>query len=279
MRGARITVIALHCSGGGAGQWRTLHAALGPKCELVTPEHYGSDSVGPWPGEHPFSLCDEAARIVHIVDASSAPVHLVGHSYGGAVALQVALERPRRLASLSVYEPCAFPLLRELGEPGERALADLRSVAARMMTGLADGAYVRAAQSFVDYWSGSGAWTTLRASARTSVVRWVAKAPLEFHALVAPDAPRPAYASLDCPTLIMRGEHAPLPTRLIADALQTCMPRAWREVIEGAGHMGPLTHSATVNALVGRHIARFGFEGHGEGDVSPTGPGELVATI
>jgi len=43
--------------------------------------------------------------------------------------------------------------------------------------------------------------------------------------------------------------------------------------------MGPLTHSATVNALIGRHIARFGFEGHGEGDVSPTGPGELVATI
>ena len=148
-----------------------------------------------------------------------------------------------------------------------------------MMAGLADGAYVRAAQSFVDYWSGSGAWTALRASARRSVVRWVTKAPLEFHALIAPDAARPGYANLDCPTLIMRGEHASLPTRLIADALQTCMPRAWREVIEGAGHMGPLTHSATVNALIGRHIARFAFEGHDEREVSSIGPGELLATI
>src|SRR3954469_13934464 len=123
MTGAPIKVIALHCSGGGAAQWRTLHAALGTTYELVTPEHYGSDSAGRWPGEHPFSLCDEAARIVDIVDASSAPVHLIGHSYGGAVALQVALERPRQAATLSVYEPCAFSLLRELGEPGERALA------------------------------------------------------------------------------------------------------------------------------------------------------------
>ena len=37
-------VIALHCSGAGAGQWRQLGDALDSHYELAAPEHYGCDS-------------------------------------------------------------------------------------------------------------------------------------------------------------------------------------------------------------------------------------------
>ena len=53
-------VIALHCSGAGAGQWRQLGDTLGRAYEVLTPEHYGRESTGPWPGEHAFTLADEA---------------------------------------------------------------------------------------------------------------------------------------------------------------------------------------------------------------------------
>src|SRR6266516_1098475 len=43
----------------------------------------------------------------------TAPVHLIGHSYGGGVALRVAVERSNRIASLTLYEPTAFQ-----GSPG-----------------------------------------------------------------------------------------------------------------------------------------------------------------
>src|SRR6266536_155294 len=43
----------------------------------------------------------------------TAPVHLIGHSYGGGVALRVAVERSNRIASLTLYEPAAFQ-----GSPG-----------------------------------------------------------------------------------------------------------------------------------------------------------------
>jgi len=98
-------VIALHCSGAGAGQWRALGEALDARHGLVTPEHYGCDSVGPWTGAHAFTLADEAARTIEVIDRSDCKVHLVGHSYGGAVALRAAIERPSRIASLSLYEP------------------------------------------------------------------------------------------------------------------------------------------------------------------------------
>jgi len=249
-----------------------LQSALAPDCEVLTPEHYGSESVGPWSGEHAFTLHDEAAHVVEILADRDGPVHLVGHSYGGAVALQVALEWPHRVATLSLYEPCAFRLLRDLGEPGERALFELRSVAAQMMAGVADGAYARTAESFVDYWSGPGTWTTLRASARASVIRWVTKAPLDFRATVGATADARAYAGVRCRTLIMRGERAPTCTRLIADALESTLSNARLELIKGAGHMGPLTHSEAVNAAIARHIRSAGRAEAG------SSPPELLAT-
>src|SRR5262245_15333862 len=101
-------VIALHCSGAGAGQWRQLAEALGPTHNLTAPEHYGCDSSGPWTGSGAFTLADEAARTFELIDRSERRVHLIGHSYGGGVALHVALARPGRIASLTVYEPSAF---------------------------------------------------------------------------------------------------------------------------------------------------------------------------
>ena len=118
------TVIALHCSGSGAGQWRALAEALAPQAALVAPEQYGTVSAGPWPGTKAFSLADEAQHIIGLLDDAAQPVHLVGHSYGGGVALHAALARPDAVASVSLYEPSAFYLLRAAGAAAAKELAD-----------------------------------------------------------------------------------------------------------------------------------------------------------
>jgi pimeloyl-ACP methyl ester carboxylesterase len=249
-------VIALHCSGSGAGQFRALGEALDARHGLVTPEHYGCDGVGPWTGAHTFTLADEAARTIELIDRSDWKVHLVGHSYGGAVALRAAIERPGRVASLSLYEPTAFHLLKGLGERGMRALAEIRAVAARTAQGVITGNYRGAAVSFIDYWGGPGAWAALRPATQSAVTRWMPKAPLDFRALIDEPTRATRYAGLRIPTLIFRGEKAPAPTRLIAEALQAAMPAARTEIVAGAGHMGPLTHTKEVNAAIVQHIAR-----------------------
>jgi pimeloyl-ACP methyl ester carboxylesterase len=55
--------------------------------------------------------------------------------------------------------------------------------------------------------------------------------------------------------LILRGEHAPTPTRLIAEGLAELLPAVRLLVVDGAGHMGPLTHAREVCAPIMRHIA------------------------
>jgi pimeloyl-ACP methyl ester carboxylesterase len=247
-------VIALHCSGSGAGQWRALGTALDSRHGLVTPEHYGCEGVGPWTGTHAFTLADEAARTIQIIDRSDWKVHLVGHSYGGAVALRAAIERPARIASLTLYEPTAFHLLKTIGDRGMPALAEIRAIAARTAQGVITGNYRGAAVSFVDYWSGPGTWATLRPAVQEAVTRWMPKAPLDFRALIEEPTRASRFALLRFPTLILRGEHAPGPTRLIAETLNTMVPSARLEVIAGAGHMGPITHARDVNAAIVRQI-------------------------
>lgn len=247
-------VVALHCSGAGPSQWRRLGDTLGGGTAFVAPEHYGGESAGPWCGDHAFTLADEAARTIALIDGTESPVHLVGHSYGGGVALHAALARPNRIASLALYEPSAFHLLWQLDRAAE-ALAEIQAVAYAVADGVVTGDYRGAAATFVDYWGGPTAWAAMRPAAQDALVRWMPMAPPEFSALFKEPTPAADYARLRCPLLVIRGEHAPAPTRLIADALPRLCLSARSAVVAGAGHMGPLTHAAEVNALIATHIA------------------------
>ncbi len=178
-----VPVIALHCSGADGGQWRKLAAALGLRYELFAPSFIGCADIGPWTGERAFTLADEARAVIGLVDVLATPVHLVGHSYGGGVALKVASARPSAIASLTLYEPSAFHLLRQIGERGRGATAEIEAVAAAVGAGLVSGAYQAAAAHFVDYWNGAGAWAALRPNVRDALIRWLPKAPLDFRAL------------------------------------------------------------------------------------------------
>ncbi len=250
----RERVIALHCSGAGAGQWRSLGETLGQGYELLAPEHYGCESTGPWTGEHAFTLADEAERSIALIDESREKVHLVGHSYGGGVALNVALSRPGKIATMTLYEPTAFHLLRQMGEPGAKAFAEISAVARRVSQCLITGDYRAGVAEFVDYWSEPGSWGAMRPAAQQALIRWAPKGPLDFHALIQETTHAEAYRALGFPVLILRGEHAPLPTRVISERLLELLPRSRLKVVAGAGHMGPLTHAAKVSELISRQI-------------------------
>jgi pimeloyl-ACP methyl ester carboxylesterase len=249
-------VIALHCSGSAGRQWNKLGLALGDRCRLVAPDLIRSAAVAQWRAGHRFRLADETALLVDIVDAQDGPVHLVGHSYGGGVALRLACERPARIASLSLYEPSAFFLLQWMGAQGRPALEEIQSLSAGVTRDVAAGGTSAAACRFIDYWNGAGTWDGMKMQSKAELMEYVPKAPLEFGALL--DEPtRPfAFTRFACPVLLMRGARGPAPTALIAQALCSMMRNAVLENIRDAGHMGPVTHADRVNDLIAAHVFR-----------------------
>lgn len=256
--GGTVPVVALHCSGATAGQWRHLKETLGAGYTLYAPEHYGCASAGPWTGLGRFTLADEATRTLALIEALSEPVHLVGHSYGGGLALHIALalvqERPAQIASLSLYEPSAFNLLPYFDIEGHRGHKEISALTKAVNDHIVIGDYRSAACVFVDYWGGPGAWETTPKKIKDGIIRWMPKASLDFAALINEPVSLGELAQFDVPTVLIRGAYAPAPTRVIAENLSAITGNSKLRVVDGAGHMGPLTHPVPVNELIVGHI-------------------------
>ncbi len=110
------------------------------------------------------------------------------------------------------------------------------------------------ARRFIDYWSGVGAWNRFSPEQQASMSTKAAMVLANFEALL---AERNLFASLrhlDLPALCLYGEESPLTTVAIANILGELMPDIAVQKLSGLGHMGPITHSDTVNDEIERFL-------------------------
>ncbi len=261
--GSGETVVLLHATASSGSQWRTLFDSLRGSWHLVAPDLYGYGETDPWPGTLPFSLSQEAALIDAVLPADGHPVHLVGHSYGGAVALRFAMQQPQRVRSLVLIEPVALHLLwdeapNEVNRPLFREVRTIASAVARAAT---RGDYRSAAARFIDYWNGKGAWSRLDPALQADLARRIPKIALDFWAAMTEASAAADYRGIGAPALVLRGSRSPAPARRIAEIVAENLHCARLQTIEDAGHMLPLTHTETVNAAIAAHLQRWRSEG------------------
>lgn len=245
--GSGDTVVLLHSSGSSATQWRALAEKLSPRYRVIAPNLYGYGATAQWPGRGPFHLESEAALVLALLERANGRVHLIGHSYGGAVALHVAGLRGHLLRSLTLIEPVAFHLLK--GTDGA-ALAEITDVAEGVVRAVSRGELFDGFGRFVDYWSGPGAWAAVPAEKRPAMAAHLPKVALEFHATLNEPARLKDFRDMMVPTLLLHGTNSPLPTRRICELLARTLPDARLNPIVDAGHMAPITHRDAVNAMV-----------------------------
>ena len=241
-----IPVLLLHCSGSSGAQWRSLIEALGTRYSAHAPDLTSAPSLA--------TIAEPLFRTFN------KPVHLVGHSYGGAVALHMARARPWLFRSLTLIEPSAFHLLRDGDAIDHRALAEISAVASRVKADLARGEYMEGYGRFVDYWSGPGSWEAMSADKRAALAIQLERIALEFDALLGDPAGIEEIANLSIPTLLVQGGRTELPSRCICQRLRITLPGAKFRVVQGAGHMLPLTHRDAVNALIAEHLEIHSFQ-------------------
>jgi len=255
--GSQATVICLHSSGSSGGQWTALRTQLGAELQVLTPDFHGHGAGPAWHGFDEDIVAADAARVVRLAGAVAGDVHLVGHSYGGAVALRVALYHPESVASVAIYEPVVFRLLFDYHRR-RRPAAEIIEVASDMRRQLQSGNTAGAAARFVDYWGGGGAWRAMSVSRQAGVMKCMSVITAHFAAL-ASDAPGLSdYRSVRTPVLMLFGSEMRAPIRRIGELLRFALPNATFDTMATMGHMGPITHSEVVAQRVARFVRGYG---------------------
>lgn len=244
--GAGPGVVCLHSNASSSGQWRALMDALRPKFLVLAPDSYGAGRSPAWPAGRRLTLRDEVALLEPaFARAGAAPFSLVGHSYGGGVALVAALIHRKRLRAMALYEPTLFSLVEKPDE-----VDGIRNAVAAASAALGGGDTLGAARCFIDFWMGEGSFDGMPERLRAATAESVRNIQGWKDALFDEPTPLAAFADLNVPVLLMVGKDSPLSSRAVARRLEGVLPRVEMLEFEGLGHMGPVTHPEEVNAAI-----------------------------
>lgn len=244
--GSGRPVLLLHSSMSSHRQWLGLASdlATGQHCFLPDLTGYGGLEL---PTQQPWSFEAEAQALLQQLPAQlrHEPLDVVGHSYGGALALHLARCHQLQINKLVLFEPVAFHLLPQIADAGAlwqevRTLADA----------LPDLPAEAAAQRFIDYWQQEGFFAALPQRMQQQLTAQVAKVTLDFQALSQEPASLEDYAdAIQGKVLLLTGRSSKAPAQRIAQALAEALPQAEFVALD-CGHMGPVTEPGLVNPLI-----------------------------
>ncbi|MCZ6546166.1 MAG: alpha/beta hydrolase [Chloroflexi bacterium] len=249
-------VILLHSSSSHSGQWKQLSDQISDKFRVLAPDLHGYGKSDPLPTDDRPYFRHDTAIVSMLMGMLDAPVHLVGHSLGGTIAVRSALERPERVVSLTLIEPVLFNLLEESEDPTRTEYLQL---AHAMMVLVRFGDRERAARLFLDYWGGPGGLDGMDDDTRGYVVRTIDRVADDWFGIsaYAPGALTAAdLHAVSSPTLLLCGEKTRSSMRRISAILRKTLPEVEYREIPEAGHLSPITHPARVNEIVIEFLKR-----------------------
>jgi pimeloyl-ACP methyl ester carboxylesterase len=257
----RETVVLLYGSAGSSALWRHTKSALRPSYRCIAPDLIGYGTSAAWPSYASFGLDAELRAIEPLLQCCAETFHLVGYSYGGVLALHLALANPPRVRSLTLIEPVFFAALKYAGD--WTSYLQFCGVRDEFVSTLAGDERELAMRRFVDFWMGDGAWTRLSADARANMLKVADKIVLDWQASFAADPGRARLSVLAARTLLVRGSDSPRPMRSLVDALHVIMPGSARTVVEGANHLLPLTYADVLTSAILTNL-RAGAQRHSD---------------
>jgi pimeloyl-ACP methyl ester carboxylesterase len=210
---------------------------------------YGYGGTPPWSSDVPQTLNDQARLVEAALPSHVDSVFLVGHSFGGSVAMKVAARLGDRVAGLVLLETNPFYLLEQAGcKDAFAEAADLRDCIKEFG---ARGEWSTAAERFADYWGGTGSWQRMSAERRAAFAVAIKPNYFEWDAVMNETTTAEQWARLlPQSTLLITARDTTLPIREIAAILRLACPQWTSEKISSGGHLAPLSHPELVNPLV-----------------------------
>ena len=251
--GSGASVVLLHAGAGSGRQWAKTARLLEARFRVIAPDLWGFGGTERWSGDQELTHDHQAFLVAQVIKyLCKEPVHLVGHSYGGATAVRLILKDRELVRTAVLIEPILTPLLQLAGEEKlfreyfDMAQAFLENVAARNLD--------EAWRIFLDYRNGPGTWQALPEPSKERFRDTTESTVAGFRSNLRNSTSLKDLQQLSLPTLVMCGEKTTVPDRRLTEILRDHIPQCRYEIIPGAEHMSPLSHPALIAESIERHI-------------------------
>lgn len=240
--------VFVHGSAGAGAQWRDIAALLPPSAPCLCPDLVGYGS-GPAFDRGSYRFEQEIAIVEQALETAGSSSVLVGHSFGGVVALAAAIARPELVARLVLIEPVAFTLLdsteHRVSHQGLLAFCDRIGKLVEL------GRRSDAAEAFFSFWELTGLWHALSDKRKKMIELAMPKVAAECALVHAPVFTASDIARrLSVPTLVLRGSESPRLAREVCAVLAGASPCCTLAELPGANHMSPLLRPQEVLAAI-----------------------------
>jgi pimeloyl-ACP methyl ester carboxylesterase len=249
--GPTVVLVPGSCSTGAA--WRSVTSQWENRFRCVTTSLLGYGGTAERRNGRDSCISHEAEIVESVVRRTARPAHLVGHSFGGLVALAVALRNQVPLLSLTIVEAPAVGLVREHGERRH-------DLAFREMTDAYFTAFRRgdeeAIARMIDFYGGDGTFASWPPQVRAFVVGATAVNVLDWASAYGFAPPPSALANTRVPALVIVGEKSHPAARHANELLSRCISTASLVTIAGAAHFMIMTHAEELADAIARHVAR-----------------------
>ncbi len=250
-RGPTIVLVPGSCSNGAA--WRSVISEWNGSYRCVTTSLLGYGGTSERRTADDTSIIREAEIVESVIRRASGKVHLVGHSFGGGVALVVAARKQVPLASLTIIDAPAVEMLRAAGEDDHyrtfRKMTDAYFAAFR-------GGDKQAIAAMIDFFGGEGTFASWPSRLREYAMATTSVNILDWTSAYGYPQISATLAAIEVPTIVLRGGECHAAVQRANELISEEISGASLVTIEGAAHFMVGTHPQQLARVIGQHVVR-----------------------
>ena len=248
--GQTVVLVPGSCSTGAA--WRPVIGHWENRFRCVTTSLLGYGGTDERRTAVDSSIAHEAEIIEAVIQHANAPVHLVGHSFGGLSALAVAQRRRVPLRSLTIIEAPAPELLRMMFEHEDYFA--FRTMTDEYFATYKSGDNTAIAQ-MIDFYGGEGTFAGWPQRVRDYAIATTPVNLLDWKSVYGFGLTPALLAGVRIPTLVLMGAKSHPAVKRANRLLGQCIPNANVTRMADAAHFMISTHAREVADVVAQHVA------------------------